>query len=100
MWDSFLTGFCKVDAVCWHGDPNWLGWILIGILGIIVLTVSMIVLSVLSASWNSFDDWAGSVGGYGLFGKLIHGLLILFAVIAVGLAIGALTNFFATPVEK
>ena len=23
--DSFLVEFCKVDAVCHYGEPNWLG---------------------------------------------------------------------------
>lgn len=33
MWNSFIEGFCKVEMLCYQGDPNWLGWINIGILG-------------------------------------------------------------------
>ena len=24
-WNNFITGFCKVELLCWHGEPNWLG---------------------------------------------------------------------------
>ena len=44
-WKSFLVGFCKVEAVCFEGDPNWLGWILIGILVIVLVIVLIIVLN-------------------------------------------------------
>jgi hypothetical protein len=29
MWDKFITGFCKVEFLCYAGDPNWLGVILL-----------------------------------------------------------------------
>ncbi len=31
LWSDFLVGFCKVDAVCWYGEPNWFGWLIIGV---------------------------------------------------------------------
>ena len=31
MWDSFKNSFCKVEFLCYAGDPNWLGWLVIGI---------------------------------------------------------------------
>ena len=35
-WDKFINGYCKVDFLCYNGEPNWLGWIpLIGI-GIVI----------------------------------------------------------------
>ncbi len=33
LWDKFIFEFCKVDFFCWHGGPNWLGWILLEIAG-------------------------------------------------------------------
>jgi hypothetical protein len=28
--DSFLTSFCKVEFLCWQGEPNWLGVVAFG----------------------------------------------------------------------
>ena len=28
-WDNFITGFCKVEFVCYEGEPNWLGFLLL-----------------------------------------------------------------------
>ena len=39
LWDQFIVGFCKVEAVCWNGDPNWFGWILIAVLAFILFIV-------------------------------------------------------------
>ena len=36
MWDWFITGFCKVEFLCYAEQPNWLGWIAIGILGMFI----------------------------------------------------------------
>jgi hypothetical protein len=30
-WDWFVDGFCRVEFVCYQGEPNWLGWIVIGL---------------------------------------------------------------------
>jgi hypothetical protein len=44
MWDSFISTFCKVQFLCYSGDPNWLGWVVIGwgglaIFGLLLLAV-------------------------------------------------------------
>jgi hypothetical protein len=44
LWNKFIFHFCKVDFVCWNGEPNWLGWILIGIGVVVSLGVLSIVL--------------------------------------------------------
>lgn len=36
MWNKFISGFCKVEFLCFAGDPNWLGWGALG-LGILAL---------------------------------------------------------------
>lgn len=41
IWRDFIFSFCKVGFVCWNGDPNWLGWILIA-LGAFFLFVSVL----------------------------------------------------------
>lgn len=28
-WQSFKVGFCKVEFLCYAGEPNWLGSIII-----------------------------------------------------------------------
>jgi len=35
---KFITGFCKVQFLCYEGAPNWLGWGVLGI-GALVLIV-------------------------------------------------------------
>ncbi len=49
-WDKIVFEFCKVDFLCWHGEPNWLGWILIGI-GALILFV--ILLNVVTGMFHS-----------------------------------------------
>ena len=29
MFDEFIASFCKVEFLCYAGDPNWLGWIVL-----------------------------------------------------------------------
>lgn len=29
LWNSVIFNFCKVDFLCWNGEPNWLGWIVL-----------------------------------------------------------------------
>jgi hypothetical protein len=33
MWDSFIIRFCKVDVMCFEGEPNWLGILVLAIFG-------------------------------------------------------------------
>ena len=58
-WDQFIVGFCKVDFVCWQGEPNWLGWILISILGLILLGIVTAVTTsiVVYGSERFWWDW-------------------------------------------
>lgn len=35
LWNSFIAGFCKVEFLCHGGEPNWLGWIVIGWVGLV-----------------------------------------------------------------
>ena len=27
--ERFIFEFCKVELLCWHGWPNWLGWLVL-----------------------------------------------------------------------
>ena len=36
MWNNFINGYCKVDFLCYEGEPNWLGWFNLIVLGIII----------------------------------------------------------------
>lgn len=42
-WNKFLSEFCKVECLCWNGDPNWLGW---GVIGFGVFMAVMIILGI------------------------------------------------------
>jgi len=39
MWESFIQGFCKVEFLCYAGDPNWLGWMVMAIPVLIIVLV-------------------------------------------------------------
>ena len=43
LWQSFLVEFCKVQSVCWQGDPNWLGWIAIAVGALVAIWLLLIV---------------------------------------------------------
>ena len=34
FWNTFVPGFCKVEFLCYDAEPNWLGWLILGIGGI------------------------------------------------------------------
>lgn len=44
-WNFLITGYCKVEFLCYNGEPNWLGWIPLGflILMFIVLVVIVVI---------------------------------------------------------
>jgi hypothetical protein len=29
MWNDFINEFCKVEFLCFSGEPNWLGWLIL-----------------------------------------------------------------------
>ena len=34
MFEWFYDVFCKVEFLCYAGEPNWLGWIIILFFGV------------------------------------------------------------------
>jgi hypothetical protein len=47
-WDKFIFEFCKVEFVCWQGEPNWLGWIVLACVVLFILYVAL-------AIWACFE---------------------------------------------
>lgn len=46
FWNGLIFRFCKVEFLCWNGDPNWLGWIvLVIVLGIGAFFALLMILS-------------------------------------------------------
>jgi len=43
MWNKFITGFCKVEFLCYDGAPNWLGWGVLGIALLILIGLYLII---------------------------------------------------------
>jgi len=41
MYDKFITGFCKVEFLCYQGEPNWLGWL---VLSPIIIIIGMCII--------------------------------------------------------
>ena len=57
-WDQFIVGFCKVDFVCWQGEPNWIGWIFIGIFTLILLIIALAItvpIAVKVIDWYKYE---------------------------------------------
>lgn len=55
MWEGILREFCKVQFLCWYGDPNWLGWMVLGILvGFGFLCAIGVALRVVYYTWEVF----------------------------------------------
>ncbi len=49
LWAKFIYGFCKVEFLCYAGEPNWLGW------AVMVVGVYY-VLRTLSSMWQRAGD--------------------------------------------
>ena len=45
IWNSFIDGYCKVEFLCYQGAPNWLGWIVLGVVGYILAGIIIITLT-------------------------------------------------------
>jgi len=39
MWDSFISKFCEAEFLCYQGDPNWVGWVVLVLLIIILIAI-------------------------------------------------------------
>lgn len=44
MFESFISSFCKVEFLCYQGDPNWLGLILLGIGALVVIGIAIVII--------------------------------------------------------
>ena len=42
--DTFIPGFCKVEFLCYAGEPNWLGWVILFIFGGVLLLLFLYLL--------------------------------------------------------
>lgn len=93
FWKSFLNEFCKVEAVCFEGDPNWLGWILVGLLGLFLIIASLYVWALLDSLWQTLSEQVGSVVGEGAFGSIVYFFFIGVSALVVILVVGVLANF-------
>ena len=49
IWSKFIIEFCKVDFVCHNMEPNWLGWVAIGIAGLIAFWIAGVIIMAIIA---------------------------------------------------
>jgi len=47
MFDSFINSFCKVQFLCYQGEPNWLGIIVLLVPGVIIFLIISLILVLL-----------------------------------------------------
>jgi hypothetical protein len=47
--ENFLANFCEIGPVCYHGEPNWIGWI---ILALFIYGFVWLFLKLVSAAWS------------------------------------------------
>lgn len=66
MPEAFIDGFCKVEFLCYAGDPNWLGWIFLAIGGSVVAAVLLVVLTL---GWLIACDFIRDLVEHGFFPK-------------------------------
>jgi|GEM_PF-2538103 hypothetical protein len=58
MWEGFIRGFCKVEFLCYAGDPNWLGWVVLGIPALILALIVLVsFLSFIGVLFSPFFNW-------------------------------------------
>jgi MFS family permease len=88
-WAAFLNEFCKVQSVCYEGNPNWLGWILIGFFLLIVYSISAVLFGYVSDKFERFDD--------GVTSKFINnrrGAVIYYFWLALKLCVAFVVTMF------
>ena len=57
MFDSFINSFCKVQFLCYQGEPNWLGIIVLLVPGVILfLIISLILVLLPEAIRSAIED--------------------------------------------
>jgi hypothetical protein len=44
LWNNFITGYCKVEFLCYGGEPNWLGWVALPVLAVLVYFAALVFL--------------------------------------------------------
>lgn len=55
--ESLYSSFCKVEFVCYQGEPNWLGWlILLPLFGFFLYTFLTVVFSLFKVTSIHFID--------------------------------------------
>jgi hypothetical protein len=45
IWEQVLREFCKLDVLCWYGEPNGWGWLAMGIVLWLALMLSVFLLA-------------------------------------------------------
>lgn len=47
--NDFIEGFCKVAFLCYAGDPNWLGWVVL-VVGVVLAAICLLLVVLLITS--------------------------------------------------
>ena len=58
MFDSFINSFCKVQFLCYEGEPNWLGLI---VLFPLVIIVASSMLYLIKTFFDAMPKWFGYI---------------------------------------
>lgn len=56
MFDGFISSFCKVEFLCYAGDPNWLGWMVLVMGGLGLHWFCWKVALAAHLTWRDFTD--------------------------------------------
>ena len=49
----FMEGFCKVEFLCYAGELNWLGWMVLGI-GLVLILLALPLLGLVFEYLKNF----------------------------------------------
>ena len=47
MWEKILNGLCRIETVCWYGEPNWIGYFLLGAAALISIPIILFIFFVI-----------------------------------------------------
>ena len=56
MFDNFINSFCKVQFLCYEGEPNWLGIIVQLFFFLVLLLIFIVIIEIIGEWVSDFFD--------------------------------------------
>ena len=59
MFDNFINSFCKVQFLCYQGEPNWMGLI---VLFPLVIILGLLIVLIIGGVFGAIFEWLSDTG--------------------------------------